>query len=63
MGIRVDHHPRLSTCLSLIENKYREGKVEKNPKKGSEIELEILCRQAVGGLWLKTALPDYVPFA
>jgi hypothetical protein len=34
VGIRVDHHPRLSTTLRPIANQYREGKVKSTPVRG-----------------------------
>ena len=39
------------------------GKGEKNPDEGSEIVPEIVCLQAVRGLWLFGAMSNYVPFA
>ena len=47
MGIWVDHHPRLNMCYRPIASKYREGKREKNPSAGSEIEPETVCLQTV----------------
>ena len=60
----MDHHPRLNTSLRPIASKYREGKREKNPLSGSEIEPETICLQSVRAFYCGYIrdVSDSVPF-
>ena len=55
--------PKAKYSSATDSAKYREGKVKSTPAKGSEIDPETMCLQAVRALWRASAMGDRVPFA